>query len=52
MSKEKMEAILLQRVSDCQDNVYNADKAKKQALAELDRAQADLILWQSVQEEA
>ena len=52
MSKEKMEAILLQRVSDCQDNVHNAYKAYRQAEAELNKAQADLVIWQSVGEEA
>ena len=47
MSKDKMEEIFLHRVTVCQDNVHHTGKAYKQALAELERAKADLVLWQN-----
>ena len=46
MSKEKMEAIFLKRVSECQDNLHHAKRAYEQAQAELSRAKADLIQCQ------
>ena len=50
MSKEKMDAIVKKRVSDCEANVQALKIALTQAEAELKAARRDAMFWENVRE--
>ena len=50
MSKEKMDAIVKKRISDCEENVQALKVALAQAEAELKAARRDGLFWENVRE--